>query len=102
MERLHYSKLIKSFVIKLYIGETTEKEGGKSLKKSRTLYSDCFSNTFQFLIHVKEIKTENGSQGILGVARARKMMQCQPAHPCTDKGHRPTSENWGVISLLFV
>lgn len=41
----------------------TEK-GEKSFQKSRTLHSDCFSNNFQFPIHVKEIKTENGSQCI--------------------------------------
>lgn len=85
--------MLKIF-IKLCISETTEKEGENHLKKSRILHSDSFSNTFQFPIHVKEIKTENGNQCILGIAHARKMLvKCRLVHPDTKKGLGPISKN---------
>lgn len=77
--------------MQLFISETTEKEWGKSFKKkSRILHSDSFPNTFQFLIHVKEIKTENANQSILGIVHERKMLvKCQSVHPYTERvlGH---------------
>ena len=48
----------------------------KNYLKSKALHSDCFALFFffKFPIHVKEIKTENGSQYILGIIHAGKMM----------------------------
>lgn len=71
-----------------------KKKGKNHFKKSRILHSDSFSNTFQFPIHVKEIKTENGNQCILGIAHARKMLvKCRLVHPDTKKGLGPISKN---------
>ena len=46
----------------------------KNYLKSKALHSDCFTLFLKFPIHVKEIKTENGSQYILGITHAGKMM----------------------------
>ena len=52
------------------------KKKKKNYLKSKALHSDCFSIFFflKFPIQVKEIKTENGSQCILGIVHAGKMM----------------------------
>lgn len=66
------SKLLKNvFFNQLYIGETTEKEGQKIIKKSRTLRSVCFQST------LKKSKLK------MAVRASTVTVECQSAHPRT-------------------
>ena len=55
--------VVKTFVVKLDMVETTVKDWNEKIQKlRRLLYSDCFPSTFNFSLNFKETETKNHRQ----------------------------------------